>query len=179
MKVDVGDYFYYLLYPRPVVLIVTSSDEKTNVMTCSWNMPVAEEPPLVAIAVSKESFTSELIDKAGEFTINIPTKDLLKAVMIAGTKSGRKVDKVKLMKITLKPSKKVKPPIIEECVGHLECKVTNKIEAGECMLYVAEVLEAYANKDIFRKGWLLDKVEIPHHFKSSIFTIPKQTVRVK
>ncbi|MCD6488355.1 MAG: flavin reductase [Desulfurococcales archaeon] len=46
---------YYVLHPRPVYLIVTRRKQGGyNVMAASWVMPVSEEPPLVALAISKE-----------------------------------------------------------------------------------------------------------------------------
>ena len=150
MKRDVED-FYLLLHPRPVILIVTMSEEgKVNIMSCSWNTPLAEEPPFLGISIWKGSYTHELLKEIPEFTANIPDLSLLKQVVTAGTKSGRKVDKVKLMKITLEPSRRVKPPIIKECIGHLECVVADKVDVGECTLFIGRILEAYANEDCFK-----------------------------
>lgn len=66
---------------------------KPNVMTCAWATPVSEEPPVVVVCVSKESYTSQLIRQTKEFVINIPTKKLLKVLWICGTTSGRDTDK--------------------------------------------------------------------------------------
>ncbi|RLG51036.1 MAG: flavin reductase family protein, partial [Thermoproteota archaeon] len=68
MKADVGDYFYRLLHPSLTVLLVSKSSEKVNVMACSWCTPVSEDPPLIAVAVSKESLTNQLIRESREFT---------------------------------------------------------------------------------------------------------------
>ena len=51
MKVDVMDDFYKLLHPCMTILVVSiSRDGKPNVMTCAWNMPVSEDPPMIAVA---------------------------------------------------------------------------------------------------------------------------------
>ncbi|MEM2732782.1 MAG: flavin reductase family protein, partial [Nitrososphaerota archaeon] len=120
MKIDVMEDFYKLLHPCMTVLIVSISREgKLNVMTCAWNMPVSEDPPLIAVAISNESYTNQLIKETGEFTVNIPDEKMLKALWICGSKSGREVDKFKLAKLTTTSSKKIAPPIINECVAHL------------------------------------------------------------
>jgi len=61
-------------------------------MTASWVTPVAEEPPLVS--VEKETKTHELIEKHGEFAINILEQEYLDEIWFFGTKSGSKVDKI-------------------------------------------------------------------------------------
>jgi len=56
VKVDVMDDFYKLLHPCLAVFVVSvSADGRSNVMTCAWNMPVSEDPPMVAIALSEVS----------------------------------------------------------------------------------------------------------------------------
>ena len=89
MKVDVMEDFYKLLNPCMTVLVVSmSKNGRPNVMTCAWNMPVSEDPPMIALSLGKESYTGELIKKSGEFTVNIPDERLLKALWLCGARSG-------------------------------------------------------------------------------------------
>ncbi len=170
-KVELGEGFYTLLHPRPVVLIVATDPEgKANAMACAWITPVSEEPPILAACLSEESYTRELILKTREFTVNIPTAQLLEAVRVAGTKSGRKVDKIPLMRVTLSPSKAVKPPIIAECVGHIECKTRESVVMGECTVFFADVVVAYADKELLARGlWRLDRAEVLLHVGGNRF----------
>ncbi|MCD6125579.1 MAG: flavin reductase [Thaumarchaeota archaeon] len=50
------------------------------------------------------------------------------------------------------PARKVKPPIINECMTHLECRLHDKIEVGECAIFIGEGLEVYYSKEVFEKG---------------------------
>ena len=85
---------YYVLHPRPVYLIVTRRKQGGyNVMAASWVMPVSEDPPLVALAISKESYTHELIEEFKELTINVVGEEYLDIVYRAGTITGRNTDK--------------------------------------------------------------------------------------
>ncbi|HDI42472.1 MAG TPA: flavin reductase family protein, partial [Candidatus Bathyarchaeota archaeon] len=149
----------WLLHPRPTVLVVAVDGEgRPNVMACSWNMPVSEEPPMVAIALDVEGYTNQLIKESGEFTLNIPSRELLGQVWIAGTRSGREVDKLRLMGLKTKPSRKLRTPVLAGCVAHLECKVVRAVETGDCTTFIAEVVDAYAEPETFEKTWKLDKV---------------------
>ena len=179
LKIDVMDDFYKLLHPCMTVLVASvSRDGRPNVMTCAWNMPVSDEPPMIAIALGSESYTSQLIKESGEFTVNIPDERLIKAVWICGTMSGRSVDKFKLAGLTPRPAKKVKAPIVDECVAHLECKLSSQLEAGECIIFVGEVLEAYCEEELFKNGiWNIEKVALPMHMGGRLFAIPMRIVK--
>lgn len=85
---------YHLFHPKMAFFLTSISKKgKPNVMACAWATPVSEEPPIVIVCVSKESYTSQLIRQTKEFVINIPTKKLLKVLWICGTTSGRDTDK--------------------------------------------------------------------------------------
>lgn len=171
MKVEVGlSESYKLLHPRPVVLICSSGrDGRVNVMACSWITPVSDEPPLIAISLWLKGYTHRLIDETGEFTVNIPSSSLLKQVWIAGTRSGSRVDKVKLLNLTFTQAKTVKPPVIDNCIGVLECRVRGKTVVNEQAVYIAEVLKAYAEEKLFKDGvWTLE-ANILHHAGGRVF----------
>lgn len=166
-KVKITKNAYRMLHPRPVVLIV-SRYWKENVMAAAWTTPVSEEPPLVAICIWKGGFTHNQITKSGEFTINIPTDKMLKAVLKCGKSSGRKIDKAKLAGLTYKPAKKVGCQIINECVGHMECKVKQRIDGGECWIFLAEVLASYGKRSLVE-----GKEKVLLHMGGDMFAIPK------
>jgi len=155
---------YHLLHPK-ITFFLTSVDKngRPNVMTCAWVTPVSEEPPIVSVCLSKQHYTTKLIKQTKEFIINIPTKKLLKALWICGKMSGRDTNKFEKAKLKIKPAKKVKAPVIGDCIGHIECKVWKTVDAGECCAFFGKVLSAYADEKYFRKGMWSEKAEIPLH----------------
>ncbi len=155
---------YHLLHPK-IAFFLTSigKDGKPNVMTCAWATPVSEEPPIVIVCVSKESYTAELIKQTKEFVINIPTKELLKALWICGKKSGRDTDKFKKAGLKIFGAKKVKPPVIKACAGYIECKLWKTVDAGECYAFFGKVLSAYADDRYIMKGLWTEEAKIPLH----------------
>jgi len=170
--VEVKFKHYLLLHPRPVYVIGSGTyGEEANLMAASWVTPVAEEPPLVAISVGKETKTHELIEKHGEYTINILEQEFLDEIWFFGTKSGKTVDKIKLTKLSVKQGYKVKAPIIGEAVGIIEAKVKNKVDAGECILYIGEVVYALAKSEKYseKHGWNLMKTRLLYHVSGRAF----------
>jgi len=153
-----------LLHPRNVVL-VSCIDQlgKTNIITLAWSMPTSFDPPMLVISVKRRRYSHKLIRETGEFVVNIPTMDIVKETLFCGRKTGRTHDKFKEACLTQMPAKMVKPPIIKECVAHLECKLRRKITTGDHTLFVGEILAAYANEGVFNGTFNLKKVKLVYH----------------
>jgi flavin reductase (DIM6/NTAB) family NADH-FMN oxidoreductase RutF len=164
------DSFSRILHPYNTVLITASSKGKTNVMAVAWIVPVSINPPILAMSIKAERYTYKLIDESGFFTVNIPSFENEKEVLICGRKSGRDVDKFKLAKFTTEPGRCIDAPIIKECVAHIECRVSNTFKLGDHILVVGEVCVAYAGREVFDKMYKLDKHHPLLHLGGDIFT---------
>jgi flavin reductase (DIM6/NTAB) family NADH-FMN oxidoreductase RutF len=160
----VSSEIYHLLHPK-ITFFLTSigRDGSPNVMTCAWATPASEEPPVVVVCVSKEHYTAKLIRQTKEFVINIPTKRLLKELWICGKTSGRGTDKFQKANLEILKSKKVKAPIINNCIGHIECRLWKTVDAGECYAFFGKVLSASADDKYFKKGMWIREADIPLH----------------
>lgn len=181
MKDEITDpeLIYKLMHPKPALLVTSVNHEgKANVMACAWATPVSMEPLLVLICVAKGHYTSELILRSREFVINIPSKELLKTVWIAGQKSGRDTDKISLTGIHLTPGKKVDTPSIDECIGHLECELVASLDGGECNIFVGEVVHASADGETFSQTWGQDS-SVLLHLGGEWFTIPGEVLKAE
>lgn len=106
------------------VLLTTKAEDKVNSMTISWGMLGIEwGKPLFITVVRESRFTREMLEKNPEFTINIPVGDYDKQIMaICGSKSGRDMDKIKELNLTLEDPEKISVPGIKELPLTLECK---------------------------------------------------------
>jgi len=124
--------------------------EKSNIIAVSFCMPVSKEPPLIACAIGRGAYSCKLIESTKEFIVNVPPKELRSRIYYCGFHSGYQVDKFKETGLTPKPACKVRTPIIEECVAHMECKVKQEIETGDKNLFIGEVIEAYADEAIVK-----------------------------
>ncbi len=149
MKIDV-EYLQFMWPMRHFLISCGDINAKSNIIAVSFCMPVSKEPPLIACAIGKKAYSSKLIESTQEFIINIPTKELKAKIYYCGYHSGHEVDKFKEAGLTPKPSRKVRAPIIEECIAHMECKVVKKIKTGDKYLFIGEVIEAYADKAIVK-----------------------------
>jgi flavin reductase (DIM6/NTAB) family NADH-FMN oxidoreductase RutF len=115
------------------VLLTTKVDAKVNSMTIGWGMLGIEwAKPIFTVFVREHRFTHEQIEKSREFTINIPYGEYDKGILgVCGSKSGRDIDKVKELGLTLEKSNMVSAPAIKEFPLTLECRVIYKQKQDE------------------------------------------------
>lgn len=164
---------YRMLHPKLTVLLTTiDKNGKGNVCAVAWNMPVSDEPFSVAFALDKEHLSTRNLMERDEFIFNIPGKEMLNDVWYCGTRSGRKVDKMKRFEVG--EGKRVKVPRIKGCVGYLEGKVINRIEIGECILFIGEILHYEADEKLFGEFWKEGSVLL--HLGGRYFTIHGKTL---
>ena len=132
---------YRLLYPMGVVMNSSSYKGKDNVMTACWCFPLSFDPILFGVSVGHERFSHGLVEKSGEFVMNIPGEDLLQAAIFCGENSGRDVeDKFREAKMTKEKSENVAAPSIKEALTSIECRVMKSVEAGDHTLFIGEPL---------------------------------------
>jgi len=159
-----------LLHPRLVVLVsCVDKAGKANVITLAWSMPVSINPPIVVMSIASKRYSHRLIEETKEFVVNVPTMDIVRETLFCGRRSGRRYDKFKETRLTLLPAKMVKPPIIKECVAHLECRLEEQITVGDHTLFTGLVLTAYADKGIFDKKFDVKKVKPIYHMGGNDF----------
>ncbi|MDH4101121.1 MAG: flavin reductase family protein [Nitrospirota bacterium] len=155
-----------LLHPRAAFFITTAdSDGKPNVMTCTWATPVSEEPPMLIVCIEKQHHTAELIRRSGEFGISIPSDTMVEQLVLCGTLSGHKDDKFAKAGLKQLPARYIKAPLIDDCIGWLECRVTDTVEAGECYAFVGKILSAAVDERFFQDGVWNAASRIPLHMK--------------
>lgn len=150
------------------VLLVTSAyQEKNNVMTLAWQTPISSESLLLGIAVNSTHYTAELINKSGEFALNVPGIEILEQVSECGRVSGRSVAKFEEINITPEPAQMLSAPLIKECLGHVECRVVEQYDLGDHTLYVGKVIAASARSDLFTSGRWNSSAVLVHHLGGS------------
>jgi len=136
---------FTLIESGPVVL-VTTHDEKNNIMTISWTM-VLDFTPVFAITTGEWNHSFSALRKNRECVIAIPTVDMLDQVVGIGTCSGVDTDKFTKFKLTPVQGKFVKAPLIKECLANIECKVIDIVRKHN--IVVLNAVAAYV--DLARK----------------------------
>jgi flavin reductase (DIM6/NTAB) family NADH-FMN oxidoreductase RutF len=150
-----------LIAPRPIVL-VTSVDEnlRPNIIPIAAVTGASHEPPMFVISVRHSRYSHQLIEKTGEYAINVPTPALKEQVAFCGRTSGSKVDKFKETGLTAVRGTVIKAPLIAECPISIECKVVASIRPGTHTLFVGEAVATHVEERAF-DGFKLDLDRYP------------------
>jgi flavin reductase (DIM6/NTAB) family NADH-FMN oxidoreductase RutF len=133
---------FTLMESGPVVLVTTRDGKKDNIMTISWTM-VLDFTPAFAICTGEWNHSYAALRKTRQCVIAIPTVDLLDKVVGIGTCSGADSDKFARFKLTPVRARRVKAPLIKECLANIECKVTDIV--GKHNIIVLQALAAYVD----------------------------------
>jgi flavin reductase (DIM6/NTAB) family NADH-FMN oxidoreductase RutF len=171
---------YLLLNHGPTVMISAKHAGKINVMSAAWVMPIDFDPPKVAIVVGGDTTTRGLISESREFVLNIPSSEQADLAFTVGRTSGAEIDKFEKFGIKTFAGSKVGVPLLEGCLGWLECRVIPEPRmAKEYDLILGEVLAAWVEKELFgEEGWKFDpkgKATL-HHLGSGRFAVPSRTL---
>lgn len=159
-----------------VSLLSTRRDERTNVSTISWQMPLSQDPPMVGIAVTPSSTSHHYLRETGEFVLSIPDASLIAETHYCGTTRGEFTDKVRLMELRTLRARSVSPLLVTNCIGHLECVVHDFRPIGDRVFYTAEVITALVEMDYFEEGWN-DNAQTLHHLGGEFYRVGGATLR--
>lgn len=133
--------------PRQTILLTCRAQDKDNIMTLDWHTPLSFEPMMYAVSIAKVRFSLELVKKSKVFVINFMPREFEKEILFCGRYSGRNLDKFKETGLEKEEAETIHCPRVKQGLGYLECKVVKEIEAGDHILFVAEVTKAEMKKE--------------------------------
>ncbi len=163
-----------LIYPLPAVLVsVGATPEEYNMLTVAWTGTVNSEPPMCYISVRPERHSYPVIERTGEFVINLTTEDMARATDWCGVRSGRDFDKWKECGLTPVAAEQIvklgsHDMFIADVVGILADERYIDPATGRFSLEAAKPL-VYLHGEYFRLG------EMIGHFGWSVRK--KKTIR--
>ncbi|MFQ5975027.1 MAG: flavin reductase family protein [Candidatus Hydrothermarchaeales archaeon] len=168
---------YRMMHPRLTIMVTSVDKEGTpNIITLAWSMITSFKPLMLAISVSPDRYSHGLIKESGEFTVNIPTMDILKETLLCGRVSGREYDKFKITGLIPEPAENVKPPLIKECIAHLECRVKDTMKTGDHTIFAGEILRAIASRKSFNEKYDIGTTNLIYHLGKNDFTTNQKDV---
>ncbi len=173
---------YRLLNPGTLVLVSVGDGERDNLFPVSWNMPVCDDPPVVAVLSAREHFSFSFIERTGELALNVPGAELLDAVYGCGKTSGREVpDKFIRFGLHREPASQLRVPLVAEAVASLECRVDRILDVEGCGLIVARIVAARAAAEHFRgDDWQFDRgLRLLHHLSGNRFCVSDAVVEAR
>lgn len=139
-------------YPAKGALIVSQKpDENYNLMTAEWFMRTSIDPPMFAISIGHSRFTHDCLEDSRYFNLVFPSREMAGLMALAGSKSGREIDKFLATEVEYIPGKLRKFPIPKEAYSCHECEIISQIKSGDHTIFIGQVRYSWINpkKELF------------------------------
>lgn len=146
-KMNIGDNPFLL--PMPMVIVGSCIGERPNFMAVGWACRVNFKPAVMSVAIGRHA-TADAIRETGEYSINIPSVDLLKETDLVGLASGYEFDKSSVFDLFYGSLKKA--PMIGECPVSIECRVLQSVELPLDTIFIGEVLGVWSEEKYLTDG---------------------------
>jgi flavin reductase (DIM6/NTAB) family NADH-FMN oxidoreductase RutF len=130
-----------LLEPGPIVLVSSADGGEQNIMTMGWHMMLGYDH--VGCYIWDQNHSRELVRKSKECVVNVPTFDLIDAVIGIGNNHGLEIDKFETFGLTAAKAKKVGAPLIAECYANFECRLVDDSQVDRYSLFIFECVKAH------------------------------------
>ena len=140
-----------LLRNPGLLLASTKADGKSNVMTIGWGtVGVIWGLDIFVVMVRPSRYTYEFIEESGVFTVNVPSPELREFCRIAGSRSGRDMDKFAEFKLSTTPGRNVPAVTIDACPLAYECQVVHHNDVIPANLSPDVEAKSYRGHDYHR-----------------------------
>lgn len=114
-----------------VTVVTTHGDEGVHAMTANGFLSVSLDPPLVLVSLGRNTRMSALLDDTGHYGVSVLAEH----------------QEVYSRYFAGQPTSKVRPefgsvhgiPLLNGALARIGCRVTERVEAGDHLLYVGRV----------------------------------------
>lgn len=124
-------------------MITSKLGDRENAMPATWNIPVSFDPDLVAIYISPDRFSHDMIKESGKFGLNLLAADQVGLSRYAGSCSGKDTNKFIEIPHFYGESGL---PLVKDSVASFECEVVDEIKEGDHTVFTGKVTKSYTTK---------------------------------
>ena len=133
------------VYPMPMTLVGVDLETGPNFMPVAWVNRVQYSPPRLVVGMGKTHATSIGIREHGEFSVCVPSVDMMEVTDWCGLNSAlgavNKATPFTILRGSLEFA-----PMIAECPLGLECRVYEVVDLGSHDVFVADIVETWSEK---------------------------------
>ena len=129
-----------------VGLITSNGPSGYDIMSAEWTHQVSYSPGLIVACIASRHETHPNIKKSKEFGVNLAASAQNVLASIAGSSSGKDIDKIGALKelgYKFFKAKKIDVWMVDGAAMSAECKLVKTIELGDHTTFVGEVVELY------------------------------------
>ncbi len=136
--------------PWTQTLLGTLVNGRVNFMALDWLTRVNYQPAMLGICVNRTHASNASIRETGEFSINVPSVDMVAVTDYCGIVSGRTVDKSGLFEVFY--GELPAAPMIINCPLNIECQVVRTVELETNTFFIGEIRNIYSEDKYLDDG---------------------------
>ena len=121
----------------PVGLVLTEWQDQRNAMTVSFFSEVAHHPTTLWVSIEQSSYTHELIQASGRFTLVVLDDGQAEIAKTCGSVSGRQSNKCAGLKLYRGSKDEL---YMEDAFASAACRVRSAHPVGPNTLFIADIL---------------------------------------
>ncbi len=129
--------------PSGTFVLTACDGDRCTGMLASWVQQAAFEPPCVTVAIKRGRPVEALIQSSGHFVLNAVGAD--HTPMFRHFAKGFELDASAFEGLATR--REDAGIVLEGCAGHLACRVTGSIDAGDHRVYIGEVFNGMSHGD--------------------------------
>ncbi len=141
-KITIGKNQFCL--PWTQTLLGTHIRGKVNFMALDWLTRTNYDPAMLGICVNNGHASNPAIRETGQFSVNVPTVDMVEVTDYCGIASGNKEDKSKLFEVFYGELKAA--PLITACPLNIECRVVKTVDLPTNTFFIAEIVTIFSEE---------------------------------
>ncbi len=120
-------------------IVTTVFEGKANGQLCNTVIQVSAEQPRVTMALNKDNYTHELLDKSGVFAVSVLDENTpMRFIGMFGFRTGRELDK--MADVEFFEGSNGSPCVTENAVSVFEGRVFDKMDVGTHTLFAGDVV---------------------------------------
>jgi flavin reductase (DIM6/NTAB) family NADH-FMN oxidoreductase RutF len=143
--------------PYGLYVVGVKDEEEATAFTATWLTQASFSPPLVVLAVRADSGAYRLLTRGRVFSVCLLARDQQEVAQ-----TFFKPPPYSEGKLGPYPARTAVTgaPILEDCLGYLDCEVRSIVPGGDHHLIIGEVVEA----EVIREGELLRLEDTPWQY---------------
>lgn len=136
--------------PWTQTLLGTQVQGKVNFMALDWLTRANFNPPMLGICVGNTHASNQAIREMGQFSINVPTVDMIEVTDYCGITSAKREDKSKLFEVYYGELKSA--PLITSCPLNIECRLVQTVDLPTNSFFIGEIVTIFTEEQYLSDG---------------------------
>ena len=136
--------------PWTQTLLGTHVRGKVNFMALDWLTRVNFDPAMLGICVGSGHASNQAIRETGQFSVNVPTVDMVEVTDYCGIASAKQEDKSKLFDVFYGALEAA--PMIAACPLNMECGVVQTLDLPTNTFFIGEIVAIYTEEQYLTGG---------------------------